>query len=332
MSGDSFKPEEGGEAIKVINPDEGNTEIDAQPDSGDAMSADESKAREELESSIDDETTEEEIEPEQVEEDLQAESDETEPETQDEVTEEVSKPVWDGNPENLPEELEPTYKSMLQGFHQKTRELAEEKKKFEELQTQLLLKVSDGPAEAKAKEGPPPLPTGDSITQEQWNSAVTEQNAWHAEQARLKNLKELQESGQFASAEEVAVERQKRYVAEVTAKVAALPGYSKDAEDLMLHTMANNAFWAHAPDSEEGMMELARVSIDAISAKGAQTVAATKAEAKIRKQATAASRATPRVTTPKGASPEDVFAKDGFKNENEKMEYAEKIALESLGG
>jgi len=332
MSGDSIKPEEGGE-VEVINPDAGNNEIEAQPEDGDAMTAAESDAVKDYESSIDNETTEPETEPEQAAEDLQAEPDETEPEAQDEVEAERPKSVWDGNPDNLPEELAPTYQSMLRGFHQKTRELAAEKKKFEELQTQLLLKVSDGPkAKSEVVEGPPPLPTGDNITQEQWNEAVTEQNAWHAEQARLKNLKELQESGKFAPAETVARLLQEKYVTDVTAKVTALPGYSPDVEQLMLHTMANNPFWAQAPNSEEGMMELARVAIAEVNAKGVTTAAAEKTTAKIKKQAAASSNATPRFSTPKGASPEDVFAKKGFKTEDEKMAYSEKLALESIGG
>jgi len=328
MSGDSFKPEEGGEEIKVVNPDEGNTVIDAQPTEGDAMNAAESEAMEAF-TSIDDEATEEEVETEEVVEDPETEPDQAAEETSDEVVVEDSpKPGWDGNPDNLPDELQDTYKSMLRGFHSKTRELADAKKETEALQAKLLLKVSGGdPAEAK-DEGPPPLPTGDNITQEQWNDAVTAQNKYYADQ----NMKQLQESGQFVSAEAHQAEQHKAFTQQLVAEVEALPGYSPEVEQLMLNAMATDPFWASAPNSREGMMALADKAIAHVGSKTQQTAAATKAEAKIKKQATAASRATPRVTSPKGASPEDVFAKEGFKNENEKMAYAEKIAIEEYGG
>jgi hypothetical protein len=217
---------------------------------------------------------------------------------------------------------------MLRGFHSKTRELADAKKETEALQAKLLLKVSGGdPAEAK-DEGPPPLPTGENITQESWNDAVTAQNKYYADQ----NMKQLKESGQFVSAEDHQVEQQKAFTQQVVAEVEALPGYSPEVEQVMLNAMTNDPFWASAPNSREGMMALADKAISHVGAKTQQTTAATQAEAKIRKQATAASRATHRVSSPKGASAEDVFANKGFKSESEQMAYAEKIAAEQYGG
>ena len=190
--------------------------------------------------------------------------------------------------------------------------------------------------EAEVEEHPwgpmPELPSGEGITQESWNAAQTKQSQWLAEEARLTSLKELKDSGQFVSAQDHADNQRKEQNARWEAEVIALPGYNREVEDLMLDAMINSPIWKHAPDSREGMMELAEKAIAHVGAKTQETAAATKAEAKVRKQATAASRATPRVTSPKGASAEDVFAKEGFKSENEKMAYAEKLALEQYGG
>lgn len=326
MSGDSFKPEEGGE-VEVINPEAGNNEIDAQPDSGDAMTAAELEAAESF-TSTDDEATEEEIETEEVTKDPETAVDETAEEAKDEVVAEDSKLAWDGNPDNLPEELQDTYKSMLRGFHTKTKELADARRKTEDLQAQLLLKVSGGdPAKAEAEE-PPPLPTGENITQEQWNEAITKQSEWFAKQ----NLEKLENSGQFVSAEQHAKAQRESDTKAFLTELSAMPGYTDEVAGLMAQTMANDPFWATAADSREGMMALADRAIAHVGAKSAKTVEATKAAAKITKQATAASRATPRVTTPKGASAEDTFAKTGFKTEDERMAHAEKDALEKYGG
>jgi len=327
MSGDSFKPEEGGE-VEVINPDKGNSEIDAQPDDGDAMDAAESEAMEAF-TSIDDEAKEEEVESEPVVEDEQAEEDQAEPETQDEeATEEVQAAKWDGNPDHLPEELKETYQSMLRGYHSKNRELSEAQKETQALNAKLTLQLSgEGRAPAEP-EGPPPLPTGENVTQEQWNDAVTAQNKYFADQ----NMKALKESDQFVPASKFAEEQQRAQTDKVVAEVEALPGYGPEVEQVMLNAMATDPFWASAPNSREGMMALADKAIAHVGAQKTHNAQATKAEAKIRKQATAAQRATPRVTTPKGASAEDVFAKQGFKNENERMAAAERIALEEYGG
>ena len=333
MSGDTFKPEEGGE-VEVINPDAGNNEIDAQPEAGDPFDAAELQALEELERTSEDDTAPEpEVEPEQVTEDLQAGQDQTEPEPEDEQEAEQPQTGWDGNPANLPEELKATYKSMERGFHQKMREVADERKKLEELQSQMLLRLSDEKsAPADADTGPPPMPTGPDVTWEDIGSWMSEQNKYYAEQNRKAVLTELEQSGKFAPADQLAHMQQQAAVAQTEAEIRGLPGFSEEVESLMLKTASESQFWANAMTTHDGALELARRSIDAVKSASAMRAQADKVAAKTKKQATAASRATPRVTSPKGASPEDVFAKEGFKNEDEKMAYAEKMVLEELGG
>lgn len=331
MSGDSFKPEDGG-GVEAINPDLGNTEIDAQPESGDAMDAAELEAAKEF-TSVDDEAKDEEIEQEQVEEDLQAEPDETvDPETQVDEPE-ASVPVeWDGNPETLPEELQPTYKQMLRGFHSKTKELADARRATEDLQAKLLLKVSDGPVQEPKVEQPPPLPTGENISQEQWNEAVTNQTAWYAEQNRQSMLKELETSDKFVSADQFASVQQQADTRQLETEIRALPGFSPEVENLMVQRAKESEFWATALGSREGAFELANQAIAEASSRQTETAAATAATAKAQKQSTAATRATPRVTTPKGATPEDVFATKGFQSEDARMEEAERLVREQYGG
>ena len=340
MSGDSFKPEEGGESVEAINPDFGNSEIEAQPFEGDAMDAAESDALKAIDdASKDDEAKEEEVLPEVVaESDDQAELDQAEPEPQVEEVAESPKLAWDGNPDNLPEELQPTYKTMLKGFHAKTRELAEERKKYEDLQAQLLLRITGNPDAAKAEDSPPPLPTGDNITQEQWNEAVTKQNRWYAdwyaEQNKKELLKELKESGEFAPAEKFYELEVQNEVKSIESELMATPGFTDAHAAQMAEILNTNEFWgrAYAQDRRNAAFQLAHLVMADMGVRDAKTTAAAKADAKVKKQATAASRAGTRPTAPRGATPEDVFATTGFKNENEKMEHAERIALESIGG
>ncbi len=203
MSGDNIQPEEGGE-VTVINPSEGNAVPEVQPDEGDALDAAELEAVKAY-TSTDDEATEEEIVPEEVVADPPPEPDQAAEEAKVEVVpEESPKSAWDGNPDNLPNELQDTYKTMLRGFHSKTKELAEAKKDTEKLQAELLLRVTDGKTAEAKPEAPPPLPTGDNITQEAWNDAVTKQNAWYAEQNRTAMLAEMEKSNKFVSADEFA--------------------------------------------------------------------------------------------------------------------------------
>jgi hypothetical protein len=336
MSGDSFKPEEGGEPIQVVNPDEGNTEIDAQPEPGDAMDAAESNALKEFNNTSEEDEATEEDAPAELAEDEQAVEAQAEPEPEDEQPAQDSKPAWDGNPDNLPEELQPVYKSMLRGFHQKTREVADERKKFEELNAQLLLRLSGGEGPDAKAEGPPPLPTGDNITQEQWNEAVTAQNQWFAEQNRKAMLEELKESGKFAPAEEVQRMKVQGEAAQIGAELMARDGFTESHAQRVAEILDTDEFWqsAYLNDMRGTAYKLADFVMAEMGARQAKTTAAKQAEDKVKRKATAASRATPRPSTPKGATPENVFATKGFKDktEDEKMDYAERAVLESLGG
>ena len=331
MSGDNIQPDEGGE-ITAINPDEGNTVLEAQPTEGDAYDAAELDAVKEF-TSTDDTATEEEIVEEEVVEDPQPEDDQAAEEAPDEVVaEESPKPAWDGNPDNLPDELQDTYKSMLRGFHNKTKELAEAKKETEDLQAKLLLQVSEGKTEQPEAPKPPPLPTGDNITQEQWNDAVTAQNAWYAEQNRTAMLSEMEKSGQFVSRDQFSDVQRQAEVAQLETEIKALPGFSSEVETLMLEKATESQFWANALMSRDGAFTLADMAIREVGARGAKTEAAAKETAKVQKQVTAASRATPRIASPAGASPEDVFAKNLQMTETEKMEMSERIAREGYSG
>ena len=328
MRGENIQPEEGGEPIAAINPDEENSVVEAPPADGDPFAAAELNAVKEF-ASTDDEATEEEVVPEEVAADPQTEPDQSTEEAPVEVVPEDSpKSAWDGNPDNLPDELQDTYKTMLRGFHSKTRDLADAKKETERLQAELLLRVTDGkPAEA-APPQPPPLPTGDNITQEQWNDAVTAQNAWYAEQNRTAMLSEMEKSDRFVSSDQFADIQRQAEVSQLEAEIKAMPGFSPEVETLMLEKATESTFWANALTSKEGAFTLARMAIDEVVSKTVQTEAAAKEAAKIQKQATAASRATPRISSPAGAAPEDVFAKNLEMSENEKMEMSERLVRE----
>jgi len=327
MSVEDTKSEEGGEN-EAVNPEQGDSEFGAEPDEESAYDAAESNAIEELDSTVEDETTEEEvIEEPEAESPPQAEDDQADPEppVEEEVAE--SKPAWDGNPETLPEELKPTLSAMQKGFHAKMRAVDAELKRTQELSAKLTLKLS-GEGQAEAEEGPPPLPTGDDITQEQWNAAVTKQNQWYGEQNRKALLEELKSSGQFAPAERVQQLEAQTAVATLQSELMALPGFTDQHALMMKESLETNPFWqrAYAEMPREAAFELADRVMQKAQSSQTQRAQAQKAEAKTKKQMAASKQATPRITNASGA-PEDVFRRT-FADEDEKYEYAEKLALE----
>ncbi len=338
MSGDNIQSAEGGE-VTAISPDEGNTVIETQPDEGDTFGAAELEAVKEF-TSTDDEATEEEIVEEEVAKDPEPEDDQTDEEAKDEVVpEESPKPKWDGNPDNLSEELVPAYKSMLKGFHAKMREADKREKEADkrgeesaELSAKLSLKLAGAEGTQAEPEAPPPLPTGDSITPEAWNDAVTKQNAWYAEQNRTAMLAEMEKSDKFVSSDQFAEQQREAEVSKTEVELRALPGFTPAVEELMLKKAAESTFWATALTSREGAFISAHMAIEELGSQAAQTAAAAKETAKVQKQATAASRATPRVSSPAGAAPENVFAKNLQMTEDEKMEVAERQVREKYGG
>jgi hypothetical protein len=335
MSGDSFKPEEVGEHIEVVNPDKGNTEIDAQTSSGDAMDAAESDALRALENtSEEDEATEEEAGPEvAAKSDHQAEDDQAEPDPEIEEEAESSRPTWDGNPDNLPEELKDTYKIMLRGFHQKTRDVAEERKKLQELTAELEIIRAGGRGETEPK-GPPQMPMGENTTWEDLARWQQEIAAYYSTTTKEEVLKELTESGKFAPAQELEQMKAVNEIRGLEAEIKAIPGFTDAHAEKMADILNTDEDWGtfYRLNPRGAAHKLAHSVMATMAAGQARTAAAKMADDKVKKKATAASRATSRASTPAAASPEDVFATQGFKTQNEKMEYAERLALEGLGG
>lgn len=349
MSGDSFNPDEGGKQIEVVNPDGGNTEIAADPEPEDAMDAAELEAAGEF--AAEDNADTEEAEP------VAEDADTTHPD--DAVSDDPAEDGEDARAEDgdapeaveldlssLPEPLRKQFDEKVAALDAKTagadkyfgtkaRELAAKGRELDALLSEARASSTEGRnTPTKEVEQPPPLPTGENVTQEAYNEAMTRQTAWFAKQNREEILAEMKSSGEFVPAGEFAESKRQSEISALSAEIEALPGYTEDVQGLILHALESNPMWDGAMKTHprETLHELARQGIAHVGAQKAQTTAAENKKEKILEQSTAASRATPRVTTPKGATSEDVFAKQGFKTEDERMDYAEKHVREEIGG
>ena len=229
---------------------------------------------------------------------------------------------WDGNMSSLPESIKPTvdviYKEMERGLTKKFTEVAQLRK---QLETRLLELQSDPTPKAKQAEVVPPVPTADlpPETQEQmWN----ERDAYFARKA-------FEEQRGSAPADPRVQEfLMEREVQKVIETVQAYEGWTPDVGQAMAKIAQSHPYYESMLGSVEGMTVLfhtARTALENAQLKQAgaqgQSVAAKKAEAVVKKQASAASGAVSRPGSTRKSSTADNFARS--------FEEAEKMAYEA---
>ena len=211
---------------------------------------------------------------------------------------------WDGDMSSLPEQykalVDPIYKTMERGMHQKFRELASLKKQYEENLAKL---QSDPTPKAKQAEVVPPVPTADlpPETQEQmWN----ERDAYFARKAIEEQAGHLPQAD--PRVQELLMEREVQKVVET---VQAYEGGTPEVGQAMAKIAQSHPYYESMLGSVEGMTVLfhtARTALENAHLKQAgaqgQNVAAKKAEAVVKKQASAASGAVSRPTSTRKAA------------------------------
>ena len=319
--------------IEVINPDDGNNEIVTDPASEDGFEAAERDARDDAE------TAEAETETENPDED--GTPDEVDGDTDDEVP----APAADGEEQDddafdlstLPEvhrkkyeaalaEIEAKKKGQDKYFYTQAQKIAAQQRELDARLAEARADSAEGrntrPAEP---DGPPPLPL-EPKDQAEWNAAVAAQNKWYAEQA----VKDLEKSGKFVPADKVQALEMRAAAVELQAKIESMPGFTEAAGNLIVETLEGDQFWAdaYARDAYGTMEKLAPLAISSVNSRRTTAEQADRETAKIQKKATAADRATARVSTPKRATPEDVLVKEGYMTEDERMDHAERLARE----
>lgn len=229
---------------------------------------------------------------------------------------------WDGNMASLPESIKPTvdviYKEMERGLTKKFTEVAQLRK---QLETKLAELQSDPTPKAKQAEVVPPVPTADLPPEEQeqmWNK----RDAYFARKA-------IEEQKASAPADprvqELLMEREVQKVVET---VQAYEGWTPEVGQAMAQIAQSHPYYESMLGSVEGMTVLfhtARTALENAQLKQAgaqvQSAAAKKAEAVVKKQASAGSGAVSRPGSTRKSSAADNFARS--------FEDAERIALEA---
>ena len=347
MSGDSFNPDEGGEPIKIINPDEENVLIEADPEPEDAMDAAELEAAkdytaadnadpEEAESGVED------ADPPHSDDAGSGDPDEDGKATADKEGETQEAVEFD--PSSLPEPAQKQFDAKIaeldakaagadKYFNTKARELAAKSRELDVLLSEARASSAEArnTGQPKPDTGPPPIRTGEGVTEDQYLDDLRKSQEWYAQKA----LQDKIDAGDLVTGEQYASVINRTAVQDRMIQIQSIDGYTPDVESKMMEIAAadQSGFWQRQlAENSDGVMQLARMAVSASTTAKEHATAASKEAATIKKQSTAASRTTPRITTPKGAVSEDVFAKQGFKNENEAMDYAEKEAREQYGG
>ena len=230
---------------------------------------------------------------------------------------------WDGNMASLPASIKPTvdviYKEMERGLTKKFTEVAMLRK---QLETKLAELQSDPTPKAKQAEVVPPVPTADlpPETQEQmWN----ERDAYFARKAIEEQAGHLPQAD--PRVQELLMEREVQKVVET---VQAYEGWTPEVGRAMAKIAQSHPYYESMLGSVEGMTVLfhtARTALENAHLKQAgaqgQNVAAKKAEAVVKKQASAASGAVSRPGSTRKSSAADNFART--------FEEAEKLAYEA---
>lgn len=231
---------------------------------------------------------------------------------------------WDGNMSSLPESIKPTidviYKEMERGLTKKFTEVAMLRK---QLETKLAELQSDPTPKAKQAEVVPPVPTADlpPETQERmWN----ERDAYFARKAIEEQAAKLSPAAD-PKIQELLMERE---VQQVVQTVQAYEGWTPEVGQAMAKIAQSHPYYESMLGSLEGMTVLfhtARTALENAQLKQAgaqgQSAAAKKAEAVVKKQASAGSGAVSRPGSTRKSTAADTFAKT--------FEAAEKAALEA---
>lgn len=252
-----------------------------------------------------------------------------EEDTTDEATEVTTEAAafdpdqWDGKIESLPENVRavvgPIHKTMERGMHQKFQELASLRKEYEQKLESLR---ADPTPSRKAETGPPPPPTSDMPYEEQVE-AQNKRDAYFAKQALEEQFKA---SPHVQKMEAIAKQQEADTRVQMVQKQ---PGFTPEVGAAMAQIAESHPYYASLLDTDEGSLVLfqtAKIALENYALKSAsgqaQQAAAAKAEAGIKKKASAGQAAISRPGSTRKTTPAENYAKMGFAE-------AEKAALEA---
>lgn len=291
------------EAIEEVDAVDGDDEFESEE-----LSADEaSESEEDIDEVQDDED------------ELEASDEE------DEVEEEAPSVVeWNGNPDELPSDividgkkydLTKTYKAMQAGFTKKMQEVAEARKRYEELSQQALQSVEAQRQKAMAAEDPRPTNPTSDMTEEQQERRWDDIQRWVARDEQRRLVKE----GIIPDPDRVKAqmaEQERQFAAQRRYNMlTSQPGYSEEVEQAMVQLAQNDEYWAKQLEDDAGTLKFFEFVQEKLTAAQLRAQAAELENAKIKRAAGSTKRATPKPAAQKKASSNkaaDNFASMGF--------------------
>jgi hypothetical protein len=290
--------------------DDGNDEFESEE-----LSADEASESEE---DID--------EVQEDEDELEASADE------DEVEEDALSVVeWNGNPDELPSDividgkkydLTKTYKAMQAGFTKKMQEVAEARKRYEELSQQALQSVEAQRQKAMAAEDPRPTNPTSDMTEEQQERRWDDIQRWVARDEQRRLVKE----GIIPDPDRVKAqmaEQERQFAAQRRYNMlTSQPGYSEEVEQAMVQLAQNDEYWAKQLEDDAGTLKFFEFVQEKLTAAQLRAKAAELENAKIKRSASASKRSTPKPSSQKKATsskPSERFAELAFEDQLESI-------------
>lgn len=245
-----------------------------------------------------------------------------------EELEEVAQPTFEqtGNPEHLPPELLGSYKLMQAGYTKKSQEVAEMRRKYEEMNQQVQRNLEAQQKAVKA-EARPPRPTNpiEGMSQEAIDQRYREINEYDSETTMLRMIEsgQIPDPDKFKQQQEdtnVMAEANRRYQ-----MVSSKDGYNENVENAMMHLVETSQYWNSAVKTDEGALACFDYVKTQLAANEYKTQAAELENARVKRSADAQKRATPKPTTQTksvATKPADNFASLGFEDKIDSVIYA----------
>jgi hypothetical protein len=259
---------------------------------------------------------EEPAEPQQESEDGEDELLADEPEGEDVEEELEATPVkWNGNPDELPDDLRETYKHMQAGFTKKMQDVAERDRQRDELHRAALANLEAQQKAQADKVSPRPTePTAEMEVTAQ-NQRWAEINKWDTEQV----IRDMVERGALPDPDRVnkqlAEQEQLNAVSQRMSLLQRQDGWSDEIEQAMFDATQTNQFWAQQVQTDDGALELFKQVKMQKDAAEYKSEAAKLETNKIKRTAKSAKRATQKTSTQTKSvesSPAENFANMGF--------------------
>lgn len=226
-----------------------------------------------------------------------------------------------GNPEDLPDELQGSYKLMQGGFTKKMQELGEQQRQYNDLILQAKAQQEEALKAVKAANVKPrPDNPTESMSFDEQQKRWDDISKWNGQEA----VREMVESGALPDPDRVTrqLDEQERQAAGMRRynMIAAKEGFSEQVDAAMLQLSQANQYWANAIQTDEGAEACFEYVKTQLSAADFKSKAAELENAKVKRSADAAKRQTPKPATQTKAvvsTPVDNFADMAFEDQIE---------------